>query len=145
MVLPASGDIRRRGRWIGQCLVTSLIVSGLILIALPAHGQTATTKLTVHVVNDSDKPVDRASVIVKFVQGRDFIKLGKKIRDTYELRTNQEGEASIPEIPQGKILIQIIAKGYQTYGQTLDIAEAERTLEIKLNPPQKQYSAHEKE
>jgi hypothetical protein len=103
------------------------------------------TKLMVHVVNDSDKPVDRASVIVKFVQGRDYIKLGKKIRDTYELRTNQEGEASLPEIPQGKILIQIIAKGYQTYGQTLDINEAERTVEIKLNPPQKQYSAHEKQ
>jgi hypothetical protein len=103
------------------------------------------TKLMVHVVNDSDKPVDRASVIVKFVQGRDYIKLGKKIRDTYELRTNQEGEASLPEIPQGKILIQIIAKGYQTYGQTLDINEAEHTVEIKLNPPQKQYSAHEKQ
>ena len=56
------------------------------------------TKLNVHVVNDSDKPVDRASVIVKFVNGRDYIKLGKKIRDTYELRTNQDGEASIPEI-----------------------------------------------
>jgi hypothetical protein len=97
------------------------------------------------VVNDSDRPVDRASVIVKFVQGRDYIKFGKKIRDTYELRTNQEGEASIPEIPQGKILVQIIAKGYQTYGQTLDINESERTVEIKLNPPQKQYSAHEKE
>ena len=102
------------------------------------------TKLTIHVVNDSDKPVDRASVIVKFVQGRDYIKLGKMIRDTYELRTNQEGEAGLPEIPQGKILVQIIAKGYQTYGQTLDINEPERTVEIKLNPPQKQYSAHEK-
>jgi Carboxypeptidase regulatory-like domain len=119
--------------------VTCLILSLPILYA-----QTAMTKLTVHVLNDSDKPVDRASVIVKFVQGRDYIKLGRKIRDTYELRTNQEGEASIPEIPQGKILVQIIAKGYQTYGQTLDINEPERTVEVKLNPPQKQYSAHEK-
>jgi hypothetical protein len=125
--------------------VPSLILAGLISSGVPALAQAAMTKLSIHVVNDSDKPVDRASVIVKFVQGRDYIKLGKKIRDTYELRTNQEGEASIPEIPQGKILIQIIAKGYQTYGQTLDINEAERTVEIKLNPPQKQYSAHEKE
>jgi hypothetical protein len=123
------------------CLALAL----LILLAAPAPAQTAVTKLTVHVVNDSDKPVDRASVIVKFVQGRDYIKFGKKIRDTYELRTNEEGEASLPEIPQGKILVQIIAKGYQTYGQTLDINEPERTVEIKLNPPQKQYSAHEKQ
>ena len=120
------------------------LIALLFLLAIPASAQTAMTKLTIHVVNDSDKPVDRASVIVKFVQGRDYIKLGKKIRDTYELRTNQEGEAGLPEIPQGKILVQIIAKGYQTYGQTLDIKEPERTVEIKLNPPQKQYSAHEK-
>jgi len=101
------------------------------------------TKLSIKVTNDSDKPVDRASVIVRFVQGRSYIKLGHKIRDTYELRTNQEGEASVPEIPQGKILIQIIAKGYQTFGQTFDVNEEQKTIEIKLNPPQQQYSAHE--
>ena len=138
MVLRASDGCR--GLW--ACLA---VMSVLILSVATAPAQTAMTKLTIRVVNDSDKPVDRASVIVKFVQGRDYIKLGKKIRDTYELRTNQEGEASIPEIPQGKIIVQIIAKGYQTYGQTLDINEPERTVEIKLNPPQKQYSAHEKQ
>jgi hypothetical protein len=140
MMIRASGDWPARGRRF--CLA---LLALPVLLVSPALAQTATTKLTIHVVNDSDRPVDRASVIVKFVQGRDYIKFGKKIRDTYELRTNQEGEASIPEIPQGKILVQIIAKGYQTYGQTLDINESERTVEIKLNPPQKQYSAHEKE
>ena len=140
MVIRLSVDCLKWGRRF--CL---LLVALLLAFVAPAVAQTAVTKLTVHVVNDSDRPVDRASVIVKFVQGRDYIKFGKKIRDTYELRTNQEGEASIPEIPQGKILVQIIAKGYQTYGQTLDINEPERTVEIKLNPPQKQYSAHEKQ
>lgn len=101
------------------------------------------TKLTVSVKNDSGKPVDRAGVIVRFVQGRNYIKLGKKIRTTYELRTNQEGEASIPEIPQGTIRVQVIAKGYQTFGQDFDVTEAEKTIEIKLNPPQSQYSAHQ--
>jgi len=121
------------------------ILLGLILLAsaAPAYAEVPMTKLTIHVVNDSDRPLDRASVIVRFVQGRDYIKFGKKIRETYELRTNQEGEATIPEIPQGKIVIQVIAHGYQTYGQTIDIDEAERTVNIKLNPPQKQYSAHE--
>jgi Carboxypeptidase regulatory-like domain len=143
MMIRASGDWPERGRRF--CLALLALLALPVLLVVPALAQTATTKLTIHVVNDSDRPVDRASVIVKFVQGRDYIKFGKKIRDTYELRTNQEGEASIPEIPQGKILVQIIAKGYQTYGQTLDINESERTVEIKLNPPQKQYSAHEKE
>lgn len=101
------------------------------------------TKLTISVKNDSGKPVDRAGVIVRFVQGRNYIKLGKKIRTTYELRTNQEGEASIPEIPQGTIRVQVIAKGYQTFGKDFEVTEPEKTLEIKLNPPQPQYSAHQ--
>ena len=101
------------------------------------------TKLTVSVKNDSSKPVDRASVIVRFVQGRNYIKLGKKIRTTYELRTNQEGEASIPEIPQGTIRVQVIAKGYRTFGQDFEVTEPEKTIEIKLDPPQPQYSAHQ--
>src|ERR1700674_2751495 len=123
----------------GRSLV---LAAGLLAGAIAAHAAD-TTKLTVQVKNDSDKPVDLASVIVKFVQGRSYIKLGRKIRDTYELRTNQEGEATIPAIPQGKIQIQIIAKGDQTFGQIFDIAEDQKTIEIKLNPPQKQYSAHE--
>ena len=120
----------------------NLLLAACLLAGAIAAYAADTTKLTVQVKNDSDKPVDRASVIVKFVQGRSYIKLGRKIRDTYELRTNQEGEASIPAIPQGKILIQIIAKGYQTFGQIFDVNEDEKTVEIKLNTPQQQYSAH---
>jgi hypothetical protein len=101
------------------------------------------TKLTVEVKSLEGKPVERASVIVRFVEGRSVIKLGKKIRTTYELRTDQEGLAKIPEIPQGKIRIQVIAKNYQTFGQIVDVDQEEKTVEIKLNPPQAQYSAHQ--
>jgi hypothetical protein len=45
------------------------------------------------------------------------ITLGKAIRTSFELRTNQDGEAKIPTIPQGQIQVQAIAKGYQTFGQ----------------------------
>lgn len=101
------------------------------------------TRLELLIKTPSGKPVDRASVIVKFVEGRSVVKLGKTIRTTWELKTNQEGEAKIPEIPQGKIRIQVIAKGYQTYGEIHEVNEPEKTLEIKLNPPQQQYSAHQ--
>ena len=50
--------------------------------------------------------------------------------------------AKIPPVPQGKILIQVIAKGYQTFGETYDVNEEEKTIEIKLNPPQPQHSEH---
>ena len=100
------------------------------------------TKLVIYVTSESGRAVDRASVVVRFVEGRSVIKLGSKIRTTYELRTNQDGQAKVPSIPQGKILVQIIAKGFQTFGQTFDVATEEKTLEIKLKPPQGQYSAH---
>ena len=102
------------------------------------------TKLSIEVKTDTGRPVDRASVIVRFVQGRNYLKLGKKIRTTYELRTNEQGDAAIPSIPQGTIRIQVIAKGYRTFGQDFEVTEPEKTIEIKLDPPQPQYSAHEK-
>ena len=100
------------------------------------------TRLQIVVTNQDGKPVDRASVIVKFVQGRSLTKLGTKIRKSWELKSSQEGMAKIPAIPQGKILIQISAEHYQTFGQVFDVQEDEKTIEIKLNPPQPQYSAH---
>jgi hypothetical protein len=120
-----------------------LLVPALLACTTALQAQTPMTKLTVRVTNDSDRPVDRAAVIVRFIQGRDVLKLGKHIRTTYELRTNQEGEATIPPIPRGKILVQINAKGYQTFGHTYDVDEEAKTIEIKLNPPQQQYSAHQ--
>ena len=99
------------------------------------------TRLQIHVTNEAGKPVDRAAVVVKFVQGRHKIKM-TKIRKAWELRTTQEGVAKIPSIPKGDILIQVIAKNYQTFGQTYDVDEDERVIEVVLKPPQSQYSAH---
>ncbi len=116
-----------------------------VLIVLTAGSASAVdlTTVTVAVKTPLDNPVDNASVIVKFVKGRSKAKLGTKIRTEWETRTNQQGLAKIPPIPQGSILVQVIAKGYQTFGQTFDINEEKKTIEVKLNPPQAQYSSHE--
>ena len=101
------------------------------------------TKLNVVVTTQGGHPVDRASVVVRFVEGHSVVKLGRAVHDTYELRTNEEGLVKVPSIRQGKIRIQVIAKGYQTFGQIFDITQDEKTVAIKLNPPQQQYSAHQ--
>ena len=119
----------------------ALLVPALLLWALAAYAAPM-TKLSIQVKTQSGRPIDRASVVVRFIQGHSVIKLGKAIRTTFELRTNQEGEAHIPTIPQGQIRIQVIAKGYQTFGQIFDVGEDEKTIPITLNPPQQQYSAH---
>jgi len=120
----------------------AIVLSTALLLAVVAALAAPMTKLDIVVKSQGGHPVDRASVVVKFVQGHSVVKLGKAIRTTFELRTNQDGEAKIPTIPQGKIQVQVIAKGYQTFGQVYDVTEDEKTLEITLNPPQQQYSAH---
>jgi hypothetical protein len=126
---------------------TRLLLSlALLLPALPMIGaddeDDEMTRLVIEVKSKAGKPIDRASVVVRFEEGRSIKKFGKKIKTNWELRTNQLGQAKIPPIPQGKILIQVIAKGYQTFGERYEITEPEKTIEVKLNPPQPQYSAH---
>ena len=111
---------------------------------LPVLADPPMTKIRVEVRKAAnDKPVDRASVVVGFVEGRSVVKLGKKIMTSYQMRTNQDGVASMPAIPQGKIQIQVNAKGFQTFGQIFDIGEEEKTVEVKLNDPQPQFSVHQ--
>jgi hypothetical protein len=117
-----------------------LLVAGLL--AVPAFAKELST-VQIKVTNLDGKPVDRASVVVKFVKGRSAIKMGKKQLTHWETRTNENGVVKLPEMPQGEILVQVIAKGYQTFGQKFDVDEDDKTIEIKLNPPQPQYSAHE--
>ncbi len=118
--------------------IAFLFFAAVALVADPPM-----TKLRIEVKSHSDKPVERASVVVRFVEGRSVAKLGKKIVTNWETRTNQEGVAKIPSIPQGKVRIQVIAKGYQTFGEIFEVNEEEKTIEVKLNPPQPQFSAHE--
>ena len=118
------------------------IVVTVVAFAFPALADPPMTTLQIEVANHKDKPVDRASVIVKFVEGRSIKKLGKKTVRQWELKTNQSGVAKVPPLPQGKILVMVIAERYQTFAENYEIEEEEKTIQIKLNPPQPQYSAH---
>ena len=114
-----------------------LLAAGLPLLAADV------TRLEIHVTNENGKPVDRAAVTVRFKQGRHKIKM-TKIQRSWELRTTQEGIAKIPAIPKGEILIFVTAKNHQTFGQTFEVEEDERLIDIVLKPPQAQYSVHTK-
>jgi hypothetical protein len=92
-----------------------------------------TTRLTVEVTGGGDnKPVSDASVYVKYVAVAKHAK-DKKIE--LNLKTNQEGVAHSPEIPQGKVLIQIVAPGWKTFGQYYDTQSSEQTIPIHLERP----------
>jgi hypothetical protein len=96
-----------------------------------------TTKLRIHVTATDGKPVGSASVYVRFpVAGGIFHK--DKLSEL-NLKTNEDGSAKVPDIPRGKILIQVVAKGWKTYGKWYDIDSDAITVEIKLEPPAHWY------
>lgn len=116
----------------------------LLLCSLPAFAWSPMTKLTVQVTaSETGKPVDRASVIVRFRKSHFKVKL-KGMTTSWETKTNQQGMVTLPEMPQGEVTIQIIATNFQTFGDVFDLDQPLQTIPIKLNPPQQQYSAHEK-
>ena len=82
-------------------------------------------------------------MIVNFVEGRSVVKLGKKIHDPLGGPDQSGRRCQASDLPQGKVRIQVIAKNYQTFGETFELDAAEKTIVIKLNPPQQQYSAHQ--
>lgn len=80
--------------------------------------------------------VKNASVYVEYRQGR--VLVGKK-KIKYGVKTNQEGVASVREIPKGKILIQVVAEGWKPFGKVFEIEEDEATVEVRLQRPKKWY------
>ena len=112
----------------------------VLLLAAPVFAADL-TKIRIVVTNAAGKPVDRANVIVKF-EGRSIVKFGRKVKTSWEMRSSQEGVANIPELPKGKILVQVTARNYQTFGERFEVEEDQRTIEVKLSPPQAQYSVH---
>jgi hypothetical protein len=93
--------------------------------------------LTIVVTNVEDKkPVDSASVYVKFVQART---LGKDKKVEMNLKTNLSGVVHVPDIPRGRFLVQIIAPGWKTFGEYYEVDQAEQTINIELVRPPKWY------
>ena len=85
---------------------------------------------------DGDAPVENASVYLKYVEERKFRK-DKKIE--LNVKTNREGVAHIPDAPLGKVLVQVIAEGWKTYGKWIEITEPRQTIKVKLEKPPRWY------
>ena len=103
------------------------------------------TRLEIHVTSPTGRGIDNASVVIKFAGDLPKAKPSKKLRKEWDVKTNQEGVVKLPTIPKGYILIQVRADNFQTFGKTFEINDDEKVVEIKLNPPQPQYSAHDKD
>jgi hypothetical protein len=111
----------------------------------PASGQSAATNQDQPGTADKDeqKPSEpsttklKISVYVRFNTSGGFLRHEKEVEMNF--KTNQDGSVKVPEIPQGKVLIQVIATGWHTYGKWYDLEKDEETITIKLVPPPHWY------
>lgn len=97
-----------------------------------------TCKVTVTVLKAANgKPLENASVVFHPMRnGKD--------EGNMELKTNEDGKVTIDVIPVGdQLRLQVLAGGYQTYGEDYDLPGTMKEIEVKLKRPQKQYSIYE--
>lgn len=128
------------------CLVAAL--AGAICLGAFAHNsQTATpkaaapksvvnVKLTIEVTGgDKDAPVENASVYLKYVETH----LLKNKKFELNVKTNHEGAAHVPDAPMGKVLVQVVADGWKTYGRWYQVTDPKQTIKVHLEKPPKWY------
>ena len=95
-----------------------------------------TNRLTIEVTGgEANKPVENASVYVKTVEQH----LIKDKKFEVNVKTNQHGVAHVPDAPLGRVLIQIVADGWKTYGRWYDITDPKQVIKIHLEPPPRWY------
>ena len=88
--------------------------------------------------DENGKPIRNAAVVMHPVDED-----GDQERSGVELKTDPEGKANYEFVPYGKLRIQVLAPGFQTYGEDYDIGEPEMEITIKMKRPAKQYSIYE--
>ena len=98
------------------------------------EGLTTTLKI---VVTGNGKPVGNASVYVRFNTSGGLLRKDKQAE--VDLKTNEGGTAKVRDLPRGRILIQVVAKGWHTFGQWYDMDSDNKTVEVKLEPPAHWY------
>ena len=88
--------------------------------------------------DDNGKPVRNAAVVLHPVGNN-----GKQERGGVELKTDLDGKTQFDGIPYGKVRVQVLAPGFQTFGEDYDVEQAKVSVTVKLKRPQGQYSIYD--
>ena len=116
---------------------------------IAGHGASASDKKSLYDVPVSQlsfvvlkdyngKPVRNAGVVMHSVGKHD-----KQDRGGLELKTDAEGKASFDGVPYGKLRVQVLAPGFQTFGEDYEINQPTMEITIKMKRPGEQYSIYE--
>ena len=122
-------------------VMTAVLLSGSFAIAQKDTDKEnePTSWLYFSVVKDDNgKPVRNAAVILHPVDAK-----GKQQRGDLELKTDPDGKTNLDGIPYGPLRVQVLAHGFQTYGEDFDISKPKIEITIKLKRPQGQFSIYD--
>jgi len=119
----------------------TLALSGLLSLPLVAERKPETPLSTVNFVvlrDESGKPIRNAAVVIHPVDEK-----AKQQRGGIELKTDLNGKTNYDGIPYGTMRIQVLAPGFQTYGDDYEITQPTMDITIKMKRPTHQYSIYE--
>ena len=106
----------------------------------PKQGETRPdpqSRITIEVTGgEKEAPVENASVYFKYVEEH---KIKKNKTMELNVKTNRDGLAHVPDAPLGRVLIQVLAEGWKSYGRWFDITDPKQTIKIRLERPPKWY------
>jgi hypothetical protein len=122
------------GRVVARCASAALLAAIVCAPWKAALGgpaadqkQVPVAKLKISVTAGADnKPVGNASVYVRVPEGK-----GGKLGEM-NFKTNEDGTVKSPDVPKGKVLIQVVAEGWKTYGRWYDLENDEEDIRIHL-------------
>jgi hypothetical protein len=140
------GMFRRSSLSLYAALASFCLIAGSITLRAQDddshHGRKykvppASAHIEVTVVRDyNGKPIHDAHVIFHPIEG-------DKDKGALELKTNEDGKAIIDVIPIGDtVTLQVIANGFQTYGQVYKVDKLDMSMEVRLSRPAQQYSTY---
>ena len=88
--------------------------------------------------DENGKPIRNAAVVLHPVNEN-----GRQQRGGFELKTDPEGKARYDGVPYGTLRIQVLAPGFQTYGDDYNVNQPNLDITIKMKRPAGQYSIYE--
>jgi hypothetical protein len=120
-------------------LLFAVCVSALAQQAAPQKETPAPApipRLTIEITGgEADKPIENASVYLKTQEDH----LIKDKKTEVNVKTNMQGIAHVPQPPVGRVLIQVVAEGWKSYGHWYDITDSKQVVKIHLDRPPKWY------
>jgi len=103
----------------------------------PDAAKSEVSRVTIEVSGgEKDAPIENASIYLKYVEER---KIKKDRKVELNVKTNRDGTAHIPAAPLGRVLIQVVADGWKTYGRWYDITDPKQTIKVRLEKPPRWY------